>query len=517
MADGKVKAVIGEVTLAMDFGKFAKKGETLKVLEKNDKYCICKTKVGDLIIGEEYLKDSSYVASGSKGVSDEEANAIDSLLGKEATYDVFITKVHLDKKVKTVKTISDEISCSLKEAKAIVDKVLAKKQGDKILVIGGIPKSSAHHISKTLRKKTGATVAFTYSEEWKREEEEAKNLLMKKKEDEKKRLRELKDMEHQKLLDSLTKDQILFSQITGGKLPLSGIDYKIDRYPDNHWDKEYHVDIPEIDDTYVWSPELLEMLILSHKLNKKSLLTGMPGTGKSTAVKQFAAIKRQPYMRFNGKDGVEPSSFLGYPWATKEGMEWKDGLLPIGVKEGYLVTIDEVFKLPAGINMAMQNLYEQDGTLLLDDKPGEIKDKLCIPRNEFRMFLTDNAKGTGDNFSKYAATQIADTSTLDRFALTMEVDYLKVDQEVKLLLSKTGGKHKENITKLVKFAGLVRNGYRGDDLAVTLSPRGLFSIVELMMEGIPIAHAIKLCFSNKIADDSETAAIREMLSTCKIK
>lgn len=311
----------------------------------------------------------------------------------------------------------------------------------------------------------------------------------------------------------LGKNQIFFSSLTDGRLPASELDHVITIYPPKHFKEEMRDDIPEGDTHYRWDVEVLEMLVLSHKLNKKCLLTGLPGTGKSTAVKQYASIIQQPYMRFNGKDGIDPSSFLGYPWAGKDGMVWKDGLLPIGVLNGYLVTIDEVFKLPAGIQMAMQALYEQDGSLLLDDKPGTLADKHCHPHEDFRMFLTDNVRGTGDDFSKFASTQVQDTSTLDRFALMIEVDYLSVADEVKLLSGRYEEADPTLLMKLVKFAGLVRNGYREDNIAVTLSPRGLFTICELMAEGIPVKTAIQLAFSNKIAESSERVAIDSMLGT----
>ena len=311
----------------------------------------------------------------------------------------------------------------------------------------------------------------------------------------------------------LKDNQIWFSDITGGVLPGSGLDHVVNLFDTEHFPADTRCDIPVADPNYQWDAEVLEMLVLSHKLNKKCLLTGLPGTGKSTAVKQFASIVRQPYMRFNGKDGIEPSSFLGNLWVTKGNMEWKDGLLPIGIKEGYLVTIDEVFKLSAGIQMAMQCLYEDGGSLMLDDKPGTHADKLCQPHPSFRMFLTDNVKGTGDDFSKFSATQMQDTSTLDRFQMVITVDYLKLKDEVKLLTTKFPDVEAPVAKKLVQFAGLVRSGYKADDIAVTLSPRGLFTVCELITEGVPTGTAIQLAFANKLAEDSERMAVRDFMQT----
>lgn len=237
-------------------------------------------------------------------------------------------------------------------------------------------------------------------------------------------------------------------------------------------------------------------------------------TGKTSGIRQFAAHIQQPYMRFNGKDGIEQSSFLGYPWATSAGMEWKDGLLPQGCKLGYLVCIDEVFKIPAGIQMAMQNLYEKDGTLMLDDKPGDYHEKLVVPAPEFRLFLTDNVRGTGDNFEKFASTQMQDTSTLDRFGLTIEQDYLPHDAEVSMLSGMYPDVQVININLLVKFAGLVRAGYKAGEISLTLSPRGLMASLNMMQSAqLPMAAALDLAFTNKLAEESEVQACTQMKMT----
>ena len=314
----------------------------------------------------------------------------------------------------------------------------------------------------------------------------------------------------------LKKNQRWLSDITGGTLPKNAMDHIITIYANDAFDKDIRCDIPEEDPNYIWDADIFEMLYFAHKLNKKCLLTGYPGTGKSSAIKQYAAIIKQPYMRFNGKDGIEPSSFLGMAWANgaKEGMVWKDGLLPIGMKSDYLVTIDEVFKLPAGIQMAMQCVYEEGGYLVLDDKPGTLEEKRIVPSEHFRLFLTDNVKGTGDDFDKFAATQMQDTSTLDRVSMVGEMVYLPEKQEVKLLKDKYG---MQTIIagKLVKFAGLVRAGYKKSEIGVTLSPRGLFTIAELMNEGMPVMSAIYLAFYNKLGEDSERIAIKQFIDTVR--
>lgn len=326
--------------------------------------------------------------------------------------------------------------------------------------------------------------------------------------------------EQKKMMKSLSVNQILLSTITGGRLPKSKKDYVIDVYPAGTWPKDMEIDIPEVDKDHYWDADLLEALIISLKLGERMLLVGLPGCGKTTSLKQLAAWIRQPFARFNGKGGIEPASFLGYSWADVEivkgtavpVMKWKDGLMPQAVREGYMVVIDEVFKLTPDIQMALQSLYEKDGFLMLDDKPGTIAEKHIYPGKNFHLFCTDNTCGTGDNLDMFAASQMQDTSTLDRFGMTKTVDYLPLEAEVQMLCNKFPSVAKETVKRLVRFAGLIRTAYKNASLPVTLSPRGLSAICGLN-EFLPIGEAIKLAFTNKLGTDSHRIQAEELERT----
>ena len=317
----------------------------------------------------------------------------------------------------------------------------------------------------------------------------------------------------EKELVKLEENQFLFSTVTGGALGKSGKDWVMWKYAEDHWEEEHRVNIPEIDPFYCWDPDVLEALWLSMITGERALLVGPPGTGKTTAAQQLSAWIRQPFARFNGKDGIEPAAFLGYAWATKEGMEWKDGLMPQAVQHGYFVVVDEVFKLPPGVQMSMQSLYEQGGFLMLDEKPGTIKDKHVYPAPSFFLCATDNTKGTGDGLDSYAAGQMQDISSLDRFGITQEVNYLSPSAEISMLAKRYPKVTKADIKRSVAFANLVRTSFlQNHDLSLTLSPRGLCVACKLVEQGVELKDALGLAYVNKLGDDQELQVARKFIS-----
>lgn len=386
-----------------------------------------------------------------------------------------------------------------------------------LLKVLGANTAQASALEKVLGANKGFTNQVAEPPKSKEDLEAAKAKQMAKLEEEKKAAEEKRK--------SLETNQFFLSDMTHGALPSSGIDHILTRYPEGTWDKEHEVNIPEVDPFYVWDAEVLEMMVISLYTGEKALLQGLPGTGKTSAVRQLAAWIRQPFARFNGKGGIEPASFLGYAWAGTqkvvengveryvEVMEFKEGLMPQAVRDGYLTVIDEVMKLSPDVQMALQSLYERDGFLMLDDKPGTIADKHVHPRKEFALFVTDNTLGTGDNMDLFASSQMQDTSTLDRLTATIVVNYMEEKSEVDMLKRKFDHMDTKDLSAIVKFANLVRESYRVSDMPVTLSPRGLEAICRFAGCGVSLETAIRMAFGNKLASDSHKQLCREQLNT----
>lgn len=292
-----------------------------------------------------------------------------------------------------------------------------------------------------------------------------------------------------------------------------GLDPYVTKFDRKDWDKVMQKDIPVVDKDYIVNWEAFAAMAVGLENKEKPLIVGKPGTGKTTMVKLFAALTNHPYMRINGKDGLEPSSFLGTPWATDGGMEWKDGAVTTAVKNGYLLAYDEPFKAGAGVNMAFQWLYEDDGKLFLDDKPGDMSDKLVHAHDHFGMVLCDNVKGLGDNIDKFAATTVQDSASLDRFGIAIELDYLTNDQE-KLLLKKWFPQVTDNITKkIVQLATLVRAGYNNNEIELSMSPRSIKKFAKYSLIYKDTRSAFLYTFANKLADENELVAVSKFYKT----
>ena len=314
---------------------------------------------------------------------------------------------------------------------------------------------------------------------------------------------------------SLEDNQVHMSFFTGGVLPDSKVDRVISMYPSDTWSDEHWDMIPEFDPNYVWDANMLECLILGQEDQERVLFVGLPGTGKTTAHEQYAAIVGQPFMAINGKDGMEPSSYLGCVAPDGAGgWAWKDGVLPVCMKEGYYLCVDEVFKISAGINMAMQSVWQRGGRLVLDDKPADLKGKTIIPDPKFLLMATDNVKGLGDNFGKFAGTQMQDTSMLDRFDTTYTVPYMPEKTERHLMESMFRTVDRDVIRQIVQVAGLIRKGYATDEISLTLSQRGLRSMCRKIAKDVNPWAAFKYAYLEKLSDPSEIQAVESFAQTC---
>jgi len=294
------------------------------------------------------------------------------------------------------------------------------------------------------------------------------------------------------------------------KVPKGADDPYITVYKTSDWDKEHQQDIPEPDLDYIWPWKQSVDLVLALEDGEKPVAVGDPGTGKTVWSKNYAAITNRPYLRFNMNGAIEPDSFLGKILVEDGSTVWKDGDFPKALRAGYMIDIDEWTKMVAPVSMALQWLFEDGGMLRLYDKP---EDNLVKPHDRARIMLCDNTKGLGDNVDKFAATNIQDSSTLDRFGVCVEFDYLPQAAEIRLVKSWYPTMTDHMAKNLITFAALVRKGYRAGEITLSFSPRTIKKAARYTLYHSNPATGISKTFFRKLADDGEKSAVNALFTT----
>lgn len=303
--------------------------------------------------------------------------------------------------------------------------------------------------------------------------------------------------------------QLDTKQIISEVYGIEGAGFNCSKFSEDYWEgSPIAALIPTAMPNYVFPDEAVP-IILGIEYKEPVNITGPAGTGKSTVVKQIAALRNQPFVRISGKEGLELSSLLGQILLEGEETVWRDGILTQAVRHGALVCVDEWTKLSPGVMMAFQWLLEDDGKLIVEDMPGEINDKVITPHPDFRLVMTDNVKGFGDGLDKYAATNVQDVSTLSRFGVHVTLEYMPADVEAALLkaqydLSDT------TAANMIKVAEKVRQGFERGEYSMTMSIRTLLKWAKFSCLYKDSYTGFKISFLNCLADEHQVTSIRDV-------
>lgn len=234
--------------------------------------------------------------------------------------------------------------------------------------------------------------------------------------------------------------------------------------------------IPKLNPAYHFAP-------FSHEVGfdiaegRKVLLTGHMGTGKTSCYEQLASRLGQPVMRVNMNGQTTIADFVGF-WTVKGGETvWVDGALPLAMRRGYWLIIDEIDFAEPQILSVLNSVAEKDGVLFLKEKGHEI----VIPHEKFRLLATANTVGIMEDCRHiYQGANIMNRALLDRFRV-YHVDYLTPAQEAKVLCN-TVKKVPENVAgTLVKLATDIRTAFNAEELSSTFSLRQLIDFAELLV------------------------------------
>ncbi len=270
--------------------------------------------------------------------------------------------------------------------------------------------------------------------------------------------------------------------------------------------------VPLRDETYKFDRDTTLALLAGFAFNRRVMVQGFHGTGKSTHVEQVAARLGWPCVRINLDSHVSRIDLLGKDMIVlKEGKqvtEWKEGLLPWAIQNPVALTFDEYDAGRPDVMFVIQRVLEAEGRLTLLDQNQVIR-----PHPAFRLFATANTIGLGDATGLYHGTHQLNQGQLDRWNIVTVLNYLPHDTEVSIVQAKIPEFDPALIDKMVRMAALTREGFRNGDLSTLMSPRTVISWAENTRIFDDLDMAFRLSFYNK-TDELERPVLAEYYQRC---
>ena len=284
-------------------------------------------------------------------------------------------------------------------------------------------------------------------------------------------------------------------------------------------DTDLHVDgfsqnsayVPEIDSNYCFDKATTMEILSGFKYNRRVMVQGYHGTGKSTHIEQIAARLNWPCIRINLDSHVSRIDLIGKDMITlkdgKQITEFREGLLPWAIQNPVALVFDEYDAGRPDVMFVIQRVLEISGKLTLLDQ-----NKIITPHKYFRLFATTNTVGLGDTSGLYHGTQQINQGQMDRWSIVSALNYLPHEDELNIVSSKAKSFNtkdgKEIISKMIRVADLTRNSFINGDISTVMSPRTVLTWAQNTEILEDIGLSFKLTFLNK-CDELERQTIAE--------
>ena len=274
--------------------------------------------------------------------------------------------------------------------------------------------------------------------------------------------------------------------------------------------------VPEIDPTYKFDPDTTLAIIAGFSHNRRVMIQGYHGTGKSTHIEQVAAHLKWPAVRVNLDSHISRIDLIGKDAIKlrdgKQVTEFHEGILPWALRNPVAIIFDEYDAGRADVMFVIQRVLEHDGKLTLMDQ-----NEIITPHTQFRLFATANTVGLGDTTGLYHGTQQINQAQMDRWSLVATLNYLSIDAESAIVLAKNPHYNNEagrkTIKQMVTVADLTRTAFMNGDLSTVMSPRTVISWAQNAEIFRNIGYAFRLSFINK-CDELERQTVAEFYQRC---
>ena len=274
--------------------------------------------------------------------------------------------------------------------------------------------------------------------------------------------------------------------------------------------------VPEIDKNYKFDRDTTLAIISGFAFNKRVLVQGYHGTGKSTHIEQIAARLNWPCIRVNLDSHISRIDLIGKDAIIlkdgKQVTEFKEGILPWSIQNPVALVFDEYDAGRPDVMFVIQRVLEAEGNFTLLDK-----NKVIKQNSYFRLFATSNTIGLGDTSGLYHGTQQINQGQMDRWNIVTTLNYLSLEKEMEIILAKNknfnNAKGKEKISNMIKVASLTRKGFISGYISTVMSPRTVLHWAENSEIFKDTGYAFRVTFLNK-CDDLEKNIIAEYYQRC---
>ncbi len=265
--------------------------------------------------------------------------------------------------------------------------------------------------------------------------------------------------------------------------------------------------VPDLDPTYVFDPDTTLAILAGFAFNRRVMVQGYHGTGKSTHIEQVAARLKWPCIRINLDSHISRIDLVGKDAIVlrdgKQVTEFREGLLPWALQTPTALVFDEYDAGRPDVMFVIQRVLEVEGKLTLLDQ-----NRVIRPNPWFRLFATANTVGLGDTSGLYHGTQQINQGQMDRWSIVTTLNYLPNETETNIVHAKSPHTDPKVIAAMVKVADMTRQGFIAGDISTVMSPRTVITWAQNADIFKSVGFAFRTSFLNR-CDESERGIVAE--------
>jgi cobaltochelatase CobS len=270
--------------------------------------------------------------------------------------------------------------------------------------------------------------------------------------------------------------------------------------------------VPEVDDAYRFNADVTLALLAGFTRNRRVMVQGLHGTGKSTHIEQVAARLNWPCVRVNLDGHISRLDLVGRDAVVlREGQqvtEFQEGIVPWALQRPVALVFDEYDAGRPDVMFVIQRILEREGKFTLTDQ-----NRVISPHPSFRLFATANTVGLGNLNGLYHGSQKLNHAQIDRWNIVATLNYLPAEEEIEIVMARVPTMQRERVRTMVAVAELTRKGFAAGDVSTLMSPRTVITWAENCEIFRDIEVAFRLSFLNK-CDEGERPIVAEYFQRC---